>query len=198
MHSKLYELVVPSWAETLLYTTCSLILLFALNAGNLWRFVLDSAGTDTATAKSIDVGFKELVTKLTTLSDPQIVNAVVWGATAALGVMLAVALASFVQATAYDARSLRAQKSELSVVKKWVIRGASLISLMIAALIAGFVLLPVFSYLFASRVVDLFGAWHNLPVAVVSILGTALSAYVLAILCRLLVLRIRVFSTYID
>jgi hypothetical protein len=197
MH-KLYELVVPSWAETFLYLAVSLVLLLILNAGALWTALLHSAGTDTATAKSIDNGLRVLVTHLTTLSNPQLVNAFVWGATAALGVFVAVAVTGFIRATRDSASDLHSRRGEISFAEILTVRLAALGSTIIAALFGVFGLLPVFSYLFVTRLTDISASWQNGPTALMAWFGVATTGYLLAVLCRLVVLRVRVFSTTID
>jgi hypothetical protein len=197
MH-KLYELVVPSWAEAFLYLAVSLVLLLILNAGALWNALLHSAGTDTATMKSIDDGLRDLVTHLTTLSDPQLVNGFVWGATAALGVFLAVAIVGFMRSTRDSASDLHSRRGEISFTESLVVRVAALGSVILTALFGVFGLLPVFSYLFVTRLTDLSASWQNGPTALLAWLGVATIGYLLAVLCRLVVLRVRVFSTTID
>src|SRR4051794_40109413 len=109
MH-KLYELIIPSWAEASLYMVISLIILLILNASMLWNALLNSAGADQATSQSIDGGLRSLITSLTTLSDPQLVNAFVWGATAALGLFVAVAIGGFVRSTRERASDLKSRR----------------------------------------------------------------------------------------
>jgi hypothetical protein len=197
MH-KLYELMVPAWAEAFLYLAVSLVLLLILNAGTLWSALLHSAGTDTATAQSIDTSFHDLIAGLTRLSDPQLVNAFVWGATAALGVFIAIAIAGFIRATRESASGLQGRGGEVSFAESILVRLAALGGAVIAALFAVFGLLPVFSYVFVSRLSNLSDSWQNGPVALLAWLGVALSGYAVAVLCRLVVLRVRVFSAVID
>jgi hypothetical protein len=197
MH-KLYELIVPSWAEAFLYLAVSLVLLLILNAGMFWNELLHSAGTDTATAQSIDSSFHDLVAGLTRLSDPQLVNAFVWGATAALGVFIAIAIAGFVRATRESATGLQSRSGEVSFAETTLARLAALGGAIIAALFAILGLFPVFSYVFATRLSHVPDNWQNGPVALLAWLGVALSGYLVAILCRLVVLRVRFFSAFID
>lgn len=197
MH-KLYELVIPSWAEALLYLAVSLILLLILNASTLWNALLNSAGADSATSKSIDGGLHGLISTLTTLSDPQLVNAFVWGATAALGVFVAVAIGGFLRATRDSAGDLRTRRGELGFAESLTARLAAIGGLILATLFGVFGLLPVLSYVFVVRLAHLADNWQNAPSALLAWLGVALCGYSLAVLCRMVALRVRVFSTTID
>lgn len=190
MH-KVMELLLPSWAEAALYWVLGLLTLVALNAGGLWHLVLNASGTDSATAKSIDEGFRDLISRTTTLSDPQLVNAVVWGATAGLGVCITVAIIGFVRSTNEDAHAR-------SGLERIAVRIISLLAVVLSTALTVFVLLPTFSYEFMSRTTHLIDSWTNTLIAVVAITGVGLCFYALAVLCRLLVLRIRVFSTVVE
>lgn len=197
MH-KLYELIVPSWAEVLLYLVFSLALLVILNAADLWNALLRSAGTDQATDKSINGGLHQLIAHVTTLSDPQLVNAFVWGATAALGLFIAVAIGGFLHATKQDAAGLQNRRSGVGFIESLLIRLSAVGGFIIAALFSIFGLLPVWSQLFVANLTHLSDRWSNGLSALCAWLGVAFAAYCLAILCRLATLRIRVFSSVID
>jgi hypothetical protein len=197
MH-KLYELIIPSWAEASLYMVISLIILLILNASMLWNALLNSAGADQATSQSIDGGLRSLITSLTTLSDPQLVNAFVWGATAALGLFVAVAIGGFVRSTRERASDLKSRRGEISFVESLVVRLAALGGAILAALFVALVLLPVLSYVFVTNLTHLSEQWQSGLVAALAWLGVALAGYAVAVLCRLAALRVRIFSSTID
>jgi hypothetical protein len=197
MH-KLYELIIPSWVEALLYLSVSLVILLIMNAGSLWNALLYSAGTDPATSQSIQSGLRSLVSTTTTLSNPQLVNAFVWGATAALGLFVAVAIGGFVRSTRESAIDLHSRRGEISFVERLIVRLSAFGGAILAGIFGIVVILPVLSYVFIHHLLHMSEDWQNGPIVLLAWLGVALTGYVLAILCRLAALKVRVFSSIID
>ena len=75
MH-KLRTLIVPTAQEVFFYLFLGLGTLLVVNAGVLWNNLLRTAGTDDGTALLFSQSYKELIARHTTLSDPQLINAV--------------------------------------------------------------------------------------------------------------------------
>jgi uncharacterized membrane protein len=192
MH-KLYELIVPTLQEVILYIFGGLALMLAVNASSLWQVVLNSTNTDVATSQTIGLSMKQLVAHFTTLPDAQLVNAVVWGMTAALGLMLATALASFVRSTSEDRHA-----SEATFIEKLVIRLAAGVGLVLLVLLFLFKLLPSWSKTFVDHLGNATDTWSNVPVVLLIVLGVTVCLWALSVLCRLLALRIRVFSNVLE
>ncbi len=192
MH-KLYELLIPTWQEVILYLFGGLALMLAVNASALWQAMLSSANTDAITSQTIGLSMRQLVAHFTTLPNAQVVNAVIWGMTAGPGLMIAAALASFARSTSEDRR-----EGETTFVEKLVIRLASGIGLVILTLLFIFDMLPSWSRTFVDHVAHATERWSNVPVALLIVAGVSLCLWALSVLCRAMALRIRVFSNVLE
>jgi hypothetical protein len=190
MH-KLFELLKPSVYEVVIYPLGALLLLLVLNGATIWQSLLHAVQTDPQTAQSIGVGFRGFLERYTTLSDPQVVNAAVWALTGGLGFMLTVALVAFIH-------TYQSDRIEPTFLERFGIRILALGSLVLLAALLSTIVLPICSKAFVRTALHLSSNWYNALEFVGSILLLAVCLYVAAVLCRLVVLRLRVFSTVIE
>jgi hypothetical protein len=197
MH-KLLELCKPGLDEVFLYLFMAFCLLFIGNMPGLWYFLLSSSHTDPETAQLLGVNLRNMITSHTSLSDPQIVNAFIWGMTAALGLVLAVGITDFFRAEAEDKLMIHQRGGAVSFVSRLALRLAALLGLVAYGVLFVLVLLPGLLRLFLAAVTHPLVNSTNLPLALVSLLATAASIYLFAIMIRLLLLRVRVFETFIE
>jgi hypothetical protein len=197
MH-KLLELILPSWAEVALYSAIGFFGLILLNVSTLWRSLLQSSGVDVATATAIDESLRQTVREHTTLSDPQVVNGVVWAATAALGVCVALAITGFIRSENQDLHGARKRGGAVFLFERLVARAGALACLVIAAILLFVFALPQLSHAFVVHITEPIAQWYNVPLAIACCLGAGVCVYVLAVLARLVALRVRVFSAVID
>jgi hypothetical protein len=190
MH-KLLELLFPTKEEAIFYPFGALLLLGILNSVTLWNELLNAIRTDPATTHSISEGLRGFLERYTTLSNPQVVNSVVWALTGGLAFVLVVALLAFVN-------TLKDDRNEVTFIERFGIRLLALGALVVLAILTLTVVLPLTSRTFVRTAVHMTAAWYNVFEFIGSILLMALCLYVAAVLCRLVVLRLRVFSTVID
>jgi hypothetical protein len=78
------------------------------------------------------------------------------------------------------------------------LRLSAFVGLVAFAILFAASLFPALGRMFLNGVVHPIAVWYNIPLAVFALCVTALSLYVFALLVRLLLLRVRVFSTYIG
>lgn len=190
MH-KLFELLLPTKEEIILYPFGALLILGILNSVTIWNQVLRATQTDPATTQSISEGLRGFLERYTTLSNPQVVNGVVWALTGGLAFILVVALTAFI-------RTVQDDRAEPTFLERFGIRLLSLGALVILGSLLITVVLPLTSRVFVRTTVHLAAAWYNIFQLLGALLLMALCLYIAAVLCRLVALRLRVFSTIID
>jgi hypothetical protein len=197
MH-KLLQLCKPAVDEVIFFFFFAIVLLFATHARDLWLALLSTAQTDQDTAELFGSTLKETISNATNLSDPQIVNAFIWGLTAALGLMLAAGIADFIRAEADDERLIHQQNGAVYFVTRLTLRISAFVGLIAFAVLFATWLFPALGRMLLTGIVHPLETWFNIPLAVFAVVMTAFCLYVFALLIRLLLLRVRVFSTYIG
>jgi hypothetical protein len=196
MH-KLYELIMPTKTEALLYATGSLLLLLIMNINGWWHLLLSDAVRDPATVRSIDGRFHDFIADHTSLTNPQLVNGFVWGATALMALSLALAVAGFIHDAQVHSADLKTRNGEISFFERLFVRAAGSIGLTLGTILCLFEILPALSARFAAYLLRDYGI-RSLLWILATTLCLALAVYGLAIFCRLAALRVRVFSETID
>jgi hypothetical protein len=174
-----------------MYSLGSFLLLLALNSVSVCNGILSVARTDAQTTHTIGVGLRGFLERYTTLADPQVVNAVVWALTGGLGFVLTVALVAFVH-------TLQDDRTEPTFLERFGIRLLALGALILLITLLLTSVLPACSRVFVRTLLHMLSAWYNVFEFFGAILLVALCLYVAAILCRLVVLRLRVFSSVIE
>lgn len=174
-------------------------MLLLVNLPDIWRRVFAAVQQDVTARESTAYNLKTLIADATTLSNPQVINAVAWGVTALVGFLLAVAVISFVGAIVEDGQNAAKQRGQNRFyLSRLFIRIVSIISIVWLGVLSGFVLVPKLAATFLQGVTQPLGAPQNIPLAVCAVVATGVVLYLFAVLFRLVTLRIRVFSTVAE
>lgn len=173
-------------------------MLVALNINTIYDALLASAGTDEATADSIGKAMKATIDYWTGSIDGQLTNAVVWGATGGIAFMSVVAVAAFVNQEREDAIAARTSSGKKQFIVRTAVSAAAIWALVLFLVVLTTRLAPAILEVFVSRLVTITEAWYNGLFVLGAIISAAASAYFIAILCRLIMLRVRVFSEEIG
>jgi hypothetical protein len=116
---------------------------------------------------------------------------VVWALTGGIGFMLTVALVAFMH-------TLHDDRVEPTFIERFGIRLLGLGSLVLLLALFVTTVLPNCSRVFTRTLLHMTAQWYNIFQFLGSVSLVALCLYVAAILCRLVVLRLRVFSNVIE
>jgi hypothetical protein len=197
MH-KLFQLCKPGADEVVFYLFVGFFVLFAVNIPGWWQLLLSASHTDPETAQTLGTAYRQYVSNTVHLSDPQIVNAFIWGLTAAVGLVIAAGLADFLRAEAEDRRTLHQKDGAATFFIKLGLRLAAFVGIIAFGSLFIAELLPYLAKQLYTGVVHPLRFWYAIPLALFAILMTSVCLYIFALMLRLLVLRVRVFSDYIG
>lgn len=196
---KRYRLLVPYWHEVLGYTAYTGLALVLLNGGALRNKLLRNSGADSLTQETIGSAIGRTLDSVTSPLQGQLGNAVLWGLTALITFLMVVAIGSLLRGLLDDSLGLIRGRTKTASAAKFnririIVRLASSLALVMWVVILVLYIVPFILWGFYTLFALPQMHWYALPLGTLLVCFSAICIYIIAILCRLTALRIRVFS----